>query len=223
MMVAAAQSAASSSNLQAWSVVAVEQQQRKERLALLAGDQEHIRACPLFLVWLADLSRLAGMAHERGIPHGALDYSEMFVLAVIDAALAAQNAVVAAESLGLGTVYIGGIRNHPLDVAAELMLPRRTFAVFGVCVGWPDPERPALVKPRLSQRAALHRETYDVDGQAQAVADYSATMAAFYAGEEMGGNHDWAQRSSRRVSGPQSLSGRDTLTASLRELGFELR
>ncbi|HMP42460.1 MAG TPA: NADPH-dependent oxidoreductase, partial [Roseiflexaceae bacterium] len=159
-LIAAAQSAATSSNLQTWSVVAVEQADRKERLSLLAGDQAHIRACPLFLVWLADLSRLERVASQRELPHAALDYTEMFLLAAIDATLAAQNAVVAAESLGLGTVYIGGIRNRPLDVAAELNLPPRVFPVFGLCVGWPDPERPAVPKPRLPQAAVLHHESY---------------------------------------------------------------
>ena len=58
MLVAAAQSASTSSNLQAWSLVAVEDSARKARLAELVGNQAHVRAAPLFLVWLADLARL---------------------------------------------------------------------------------------------------------------------------------------------------------------------
>lgn len=222
-LVAAAQSAPTSSNLQAWSVVAVEDGARKERLAALAGDQAHIRDCPLFLVWLADLARLARVAEGRGLPHAGLDYTELLLLAVIDAALAAQNAVVAAESLGLGTVYIGGIRNRPPDVAAELCLPQRVFPVFGLCVGWPDPAKPASVKPRLGQDAVLHREIYAPEAQDAAVSRYNATMAAFYRAQNMPVEGDWAQHSARRVAGPQSLSGRHTLRDALRQLGFELR
>ncbi|MBC8076718.1 MAG: NADPH-dependent oxidoreductase [Chloroflexales bacterium] len=221
-LVAAAQSASTSSNLQAWSVVAVEERERKARLAQLAGDQEHIRSCPLFLVWLADLSRLARVAAARDMPQAALDYTELLLLAVIDAALAAQNAVVAAEALGLGTVYIGGIRNRPLDVAAELALPPRVLPVFGLCVGWPDIARPAAVKPRLPQEAVLHRETYAVEPQDAAVARYNETMASFYRQQQMRADGDWAQHSARRVAGPQSLSGRHTLRETLRQLGFEL-
>ena len=103
-IVAAAQSAASSSNLHAWSVVAVRDPARKARLAELAGDQDHIRQAPLLLVWLADLARLDDVATRVGESAAALDYLEMFQVGVIDAALAAQNAVTAAESLGLGTV-----------------------------------------------------------------------------------------------------------------------
>jgi nitroreductase len=222
-LVAAAQSAATSSNLQTWSVVAIEDQARKERLAHLAGDQAHIRDCPLFLVWLADLSRLARVAAAQGIPAGGLDYTEMFILGVIDAALAAQNAVVAAESLGLGTVYIGGIRNHPLDVASELQLPPRIFPVFGLCVGWPDPAQPAAVKPRLPQEAVLHHERYTSDAEQGAVDRYSATMAAFYAEQRMRVGGDWAEHSAKRVAGPHTLSGRDTIRSAIEQLGFELR
>ncbi len=73
LLVASAQSAATSSNLQTWSVIAVEDSQRKEELASLASNQAHIRQCPLFLVWLADLARLAYIAESRGISHDGLD------------------------------------------------------------------------------------------------------------------------------------------------------
>lgn len=62
MLVAAGQSAASSSNVQAWSVIAVRDPARKARLSVLAGNQEHIRRCPLLLLWVADLARLDRIA-----------------------------------------------------------------------------------------------------------------------------------------------------------------
>ncbi len=222
LLVAAAQSASSSSNLQAWSVVAVADPDRKARLAHLAGDQAHIRQAPLFLVWLADLSRLARAAESRGLPHAALDYTEMFLLAAVDAALAAQNAAVAAESLGMGVVYIGALRNRPEQVAAELGLPPGAFAVFGMCVGYPADDS-AAVKPRLPQAAVLHREVYDASGEPAALAAYSQAMAGFYAEQQMQVRGDWVEHSARRVAGPETLSGRDTLRASLERLGFPLK
>jgi nitroreductase len=221
-LVSAAQSASTSSNLQAWSVVAVESPARRERLSMLAGDQAHIRQAPLFLVWLADLARLARVAESRDLPHAALDYTEMFLLAVIDAALAAQNAAVAAESLGMGVVYIGGMRNHPEDVAAELRLPPGTFAVFGMCVGYPATES-AAIKPRLGQAAVLHREVYDSAAEPAALDAYNQAMSDFYAQQEMNVRGDWAEHSARRVGGPQTLSGRATLRASIERLGFPLK
>lgn len=221
-LVAAAQSASSSSNLQAWSVVAVEEAAHKERLARMAGGQPHVRAAPLFLVWLADLSRIESQARRLGVQPQGLDYLEALLIGVIDAALAAQNAVLALESLGMACVYIGGIRNAPDAVAADLALPPRVFPVFGMCVGYPDPDRPAAVKPRLPQDAVLHRERYDAAAQDEAVARYDATMAGFYAAQGMPASV-WSERSVRRVGTPESLHGRERLVAVLKSLGFALR
>ena len=222
ILIATAQSAATSSNLQTWSVVAVEEPTRKEQLSQLAGNQAHIRQCPLFLVWLADLARLTHVAESRGLSHEGLDYLEMFVMATVDAALAAQNAALAAESLGLGTVYIGAMRNHPEEVAALLGLPPHVFAVFGLCVGYPDPDNEAAIKPRLPQSAVLHRETYNL-AQEEAIADYNEVMKAFYLEQQMNVPGDWSEHSVKRVASPQSLSGRDRLRQALQNLGFELR
>jgi nitroreductase len=224
-LITAAQSAPSSSNLQAWSVVAVEETERKSRLSALAGGQKHIAQCPLFLVWLADLARLERAAQKRGLSHEGLDYTELFVVAVIDAALAAQNALVAAESLGLGTVYIGAIRNKPLDVATELALPARVFPLFGLCVGFADPARAtAEIKPRLPQAAVLHRERYappqTVDA---AVQNYDDIMMAFYEDQKMKSVGAWSEHSAHRIAGPHSLTGRHVLRDALLAQGFPLR
>ena len=223
LLVAAAQSAATSSNLQTWSVVAVEHSERKDELARLAGNQQHIRQCPLFLVWLADLARLTHVAESRGLPHDGLDYLEMFFTATVDATLAAQNATIAAESLELGTVYIGGIRNHPEEVAAVLKLPPHLFAVFGMCVGYADPTQPAAIKPRLPQSAVLHRETYSLEPQDEAIAQYNQVMKSFYADQQMNVAGDWADHSAKRIGSAAALSGRDRLRAALNNLGFSLK
>lgn len=223
LLLAAAQSASTSSNLQTWSVVAVEDAGRKARLARLAGEQQHVRDCPLFLVWLADLARLGALGQARGLPHAGLDTLELLLVAVIDAALAAQNAAVAAEAQGLGVVYIGGMRNQPLAVAEELGLPARCFAVFGMCVGHPDPAQPAHVKPRLPQPAVLHHERYDGASHTQASSTYVDVMSDFYREQGMTTQGDWVQHSLHRVRGPEALQGRDQLAQALRQRGFEAR
>lgn len=219
-LVAAAQSAATSSNLQAWSVVAVQDPDRKARLSVLAGDQAHIRDAPLFLLWIADLSRALILAEGQNKTLPTADYLEMFLVAVIDAALAAQNAAVAAESLGLGTVYIGGMRNHPVEAAAELNLPPGAFVAFGLCVGHPDPARPASVKPRLPQSAVLHLERYDPAASTD-VAAYDADLQAFQHGQAMK-PQGWSDLVMKRMGRIEAMSGRHTLRDSLNGLGFRL-
>ncbi|MCB1889513.1 MAG: nitroreductase family protein [Rhodocyclaceae bacterium] len=222
-IVAAAQSAATSSNLHAWSVVAVRDPERKAALAECAGGQAHVREAPLQLVWLADLSRLHRVAEGCDRPDAALDYTEMFLVAAIDAALAAQNAAAAAESLGLSLVYIGGMRNRPEEVARLLGLPPRVFAVFGMCLGYEDTARPAAIKPRPPQPVVLHHETYSEAQQAAPLASYDQAMARFYESQGMAVRGTWSVHSAKRVAGAEALTGRDRLVEALHNLGFALK
>jgi len=222
-LVAAAQSAPSSSNLQLWSVIAVEDAGRKARLARVAGGQTHIEQAPLFLVWIADLSRADRMAAARGRKMEGCDYLESFVVAAIDAALAAQNAATAAESLGLGTCYVGALRNDPERVAAELGLPPRAMAVFGMCVGREDPARASAVKPRLPQQAVAFRERYAPHpAETELIEKYDAALAAFSRAQGMG-DVDWSSRLIARMGSVKGLNGRERMRAMMQALGFELR
>ncbi|WP_085317885.1 nitroreductase family protein [Derxia lacustris] len=217
--IAAAQSAATSSNLQVWSVVAVEAPETKAKFADWTGGQKHIADCPTFLVWLADLARLRQCAERAAAPSAGLDYLEMLLVGVIDAALAAQNASAAFESMGLGTVYIGGIRNHVDKVAAELALPPLVTPVFGLCVG--KPAKAGAVKPRLPQPAVLHRERYSLEAQLPEIDAYDATMQAFYTSQGMKA-HQWTPHSIKRIADAAALTGRDVLAEKLRGFGFKL-
>ncbi|WP_249730095.1 MULTISPECIES: NADPH-dependent oxidoreductase [unclassified Chelatococcus] len=220
-LVAAAQSASSSSNLQTWSVVSVTDPARKSRLARLSANQNAIDEAPLLLVWLADLSRLQRIGDECGHAVDGLAYLEMVFVAIVDAALAAQNALVAAESLGLGGVYIGAMRNKPVEVAAELGLPPQAFAVFGLCVGYPDPARASGVKPRLPPDVVLHREQYGSAAR-NYVAEYDETLQSFQREQAMA-QMPWSARVLQRVGGAGSLSGRDRIRTALDALGFGLK
>lgn len=184
------------------------------------GGQAHIRQAPLFLVWLADLSRANAIAEAAGQGREALDYLESLVVSVVDVALAAQNAVVALESLGLGSVYIGAIRNQPEAVAAELGLPPLVLPVFGLCVGHADLTKPGQVKPRLPQAAVLHRETYST-AQEAAVSAYDETLGDFQRSQDLP-TTGWKQTVVNRVSNVRMLHGRERLREALQTFGFRL-
>ena len=224
LLTAAAQSAPSSSNLQAWSAIAVQDPARRQRLAALVGNQKQVLEAPLFIAWLVDLSRLQRLATGRGRQLDGIDYLDTFLMAVIDAALAAQNALNAAESLGLGTVYIGALRNQPEAVAAELGIRPGdgVYPVFGLCVGVPDPARPSSVKPRLPQAAVLYREQYAPAPVEQEVGGYDAAMRAFYASQGLA-PAAWSEHSMARLRSADDLKGRHRLKQALAGLGFALR
>ncbi|HEY5895823.1 MAG TPA: NADPH-dependent oxidoreductase [Chthoniobacterales bacterium] len=221
LLISVAQSASTSSNLQAWSVVAVEEKDHKARLAAHCGNQKHILEAPLFLAWIVDLARLRRVAQNAGSSSDGLDFLETFLIGVIDAALAAQNVVAAAESLGLGTVYIGALRNHPEKVAAELRLPTETFPIFGLIVGKPDPTRPSAIKPRLPQPAVLHREYYQVEPQDDAVALYDEIIGAFYAEQKLP-QQQWTRHTANRIKAAESLGSRVRLREAISNLGFQI-
>ncbi|MDE1149891.1 MAG: NADPH-dependent oxidoreductase [Azospirillaceae bacterium] len=221
-LVAAAQSAPTSSNLQAWSVVAVTDPARKARFAALSQNQAHIEQAPLFLIWLADLSRLDALGKARAGEAEGLDYLETLIVGVTDATMAAQNAVVAAESLGLGTVYIGALRNRTEEVVAELNLPPKVLPLFGLCVGYPDPAKATGVKPRLPQGVVLHHDRYGTQDQWPAITAYDGHVRAFYTAQGITAP-DWSDTVVNRVRGPAALTGRHRLRQILVDLGFPLR
>lgn len=219
--VAAAQSAPTSSNLQLWDLIVVEDSERKARINAVSGNQQHIADAPVLLVWVANLARLRTIASDRGVASEGLNYFESFLLGTIDAALAAQNALVALESLGLGACYIGALRNHPDRVAAELGLPPEAAAIFGMTVGIPDPEAPASVKPRLPQRVIVHREQYSAASRPD-FDTYDAILHGFQAEQSMPGI-DWTELAARRVADAKALRNRDLLRSILEARGFQLK
>jgi FMN reductase (NADPH) len=217
-IVAAGQRASTSSNLQAYSVIAVTAAERRASLAELCGDQDAIRQAPVFLAWCADLSRLDRVCQMRGYEQVAA-HVESFVVAVVDAALLMQNAALAAESLGLGMCYIGAIRNHPAEVIEFLELPRLVFPISGMTLGWPAVQ--PRIRPRLPLEAVLHWEAYDTAGEEEALAAYDRAMVAtgIYDGRQVPApgrdgemeDYGWTEHSARRVSQPVRVRLRQVL------------
>ncbi|GAB4485832.1 MAG: NADPH-dependent oxidoreductase [Anaerolineales bacterium] len=224
VVVGAAQRGSTSSNLQAYSVIAVSDSAKRAELAHLCGDQKHVAEAPLFLAWCADLARLERAAELRGLQQESA-YVESFLTAAMDAAIAAQTAALAAEALGLGICYIGGLRNHPREVIDLLHLPRLVFPLFGMTLGWP--QKAPRPRPRLPQSAVLHWESYNAE-QDSALQAYDREMAAsgIYQNRQVESpnrpgemeNYGWLEHSARRVSQPARVFLREIL----REQGFLL-
>lgn len=177
-MVQVAQHAASSHFVQAYSVVYVTDESLKAQLAELSGNR-HVKDCAAFFVCCADLKRLEIACEKHGteIKH---DTTENFIVATVDVSLFAQNLALAAESLGYGICYIGGIRNNPEEVSDILHLPDKVYPVFGMTVGVPDESH--AVKPRLPVEAILHENAYDENKYDELLAEYDQTTNEYYKG-----------------------------------------
>ena len=149
-------------SVQTWSVVVAEQEARKARLSEFAGAPAHIniKQAPLFLLFLSDLSRAERLAREVGRPHTGLHFLETFPVSVIDAGLAAQNAVVALESLDLGAVISAQCETRrmkrPRNSACRPMLRQYSVSVSGVPI--------RLLRPRSSRVCPAHGSSRDLPG-----------------------------------------------------------
>lgn len=204
-IIRAAQMASSSSNMQAYSVIRVSDPAKRKRLAEAAGGQIYVEQCPLFLVWCADLHRLRTASAMHGtVNDDAFSTTENWIVATVDAALAAQNAALAAESMGLGIVYIGGIRNQLAAVSELLELPPYVYPVFGMCIGFPDEE--PILRPRLPQEAIVHENRYDSGACEETIRRYDADMRAYML-ERTGGKRSsaWSEDMAAKLAQPNRL------------------
>jgi nitroreductase len=185
------QAAATSSNIQATTVIRIRDAGKRERLAELAGGQSYVAAAGAFLVFCADLHRPRLACERQG---GSLDggMTEEFIVATVDVALAAQNCAVAAESLGLGICYIGGLRNNPQGVADLLELPEAVYPVFGMCLGYPDQD--PEIKPRLPLALVLQEDRYQDAGALAGIERYDAQLRDYYRHRSGGQkNSSWSE------------------------------
>ena len=176
-IVSAGQAAPTSSFIQACTVIQVDDPADREQLAEWAGNQAYVAAAARFLVVCADMQRhrLACSMHDQPMQSG---FTEQFITATVDCGLFAQNMLVAAESLGLGVVFIGGLRNRIDKVADLLGLPELVYPAFGMCLGHPaqDPE----TKPRLPLPVVLKQGRYDDGADAQRIAEYDEQVRDYY-------------------------------------------
>ena len=227
-MVAAAQSASNSSNLNQWSVVAVTNPKLKAEFAQVSRKgskvgmgNPFIEEAPVLLLWVADMHRNNELTKQENKGNQVLAYTDAVLMASIDTALAAQNAAVAAEGMGLGVVFLGIMRNNSQEIADLLGLPDYAYVVFGMAVGKPDPERRSDIRPRLSQKAVLHYNRYDQDAWADSIADYEQTFKAFRDRNNMKPKL-WKDAVVFSTSDMDFMDGRENLRQTLEARGLKL-
>ena len=174
--VTAGQAASSSSFVQVTSVVQVNSPLTRAALAEASGGQKYVQSAATFLVFCADLQRNQQIC-QRQQQQMPIGFTEHTLIASIDTALFAQNVLLAAQSLGLGGVFIGGLRNQPETVTQLLNLPQQVFPIFGLCLGYLD-QNPSQ-KPRLPLSMVLHQDHYSNQGL-EKLASYDTQIGDYY-------------------------------------------
>lgn len=200
-IVTSAQAASTSSYIQAYSIIGVTDEKIKEQLVDVTGGQKYVLDNGHFFVFCADLYRHEVIGEmEKSEVTESIESTEKFMVAVIDAALAAQNAVIAAESMGLGICYIGGIRNNLQEVEKLLKIPNRVVPLFGIAVG--HPARETSKKPRLPMEHIYSENEYpqDMSEYKQQLEAYNDVISSYYHERTKGRRNDtWTAQISQML------------------------
>ncbi len=182
-------------NMMLYSIIEVDDQALKDRLAETCDHQPFIAKAPWVLLFVADLQKwmdlfaASGLDRLDGVPHGVTPGPGELMLACCDAVIAAQNAVIAAESLGIGSCYIGDILELGETHAELLHLPRYTFPVTMLCLGRPK-ARPHIVE--RYEKHVVHRNGYHRLSDAE-LREASGDLDRLYGAPGFGGYDNYAQ------------------------------
>lgn len=176
-IVKSAQSMPNSINGQQTSVIVVRDKKKKEKLAELVGNQEYVAKAPVFLVFVMDFYRTYLAGEKTGLKQTIHEDIEGILAGSVDVGIALGASVIAAESLGLGTVPIGGIRKNPEEVIELLGLPKYTFPMVGLVIGYPADE--SHKKPRIPFNSFKHNESYNAKIVEESIDIYDEQMSKY--------------------------------------------
>lgn len=163
-------------NGQMYSIIVVKDREIREKMVALNPGNPHMLHSSVLLVFVADLKRTKKVAEHYGVDYPVNEGLDPLITAVTDAALALENAVIATEALGLGSVVVGSIRKDIAEVSELLNLPEYVLPIAGLSIGKPNVEMRS--KPRLPEEAVIHYDTYQ-DYDYQLIEDYDDTMEKF--------------------------------------------
>lgn len=156
----AAMAAPTAGNQQLYTILDITDQRLKEDLAVTCDNQPFIAKAKMVLIFLADAQKWPDAFVEGGCVPRAPGTGDL-ILAVTDAAIAAQNAVVAAESLGIGSCYIGDIMELCERHRQLLNLPEFVFPAAMLVFGYPTKQQMERQKPeRCDLKHIVHENGY---------------------------------------------------------------
>ncbi len=177
-LIQTAQMAASSHFVQAYSVIWVTDEEKKQKLGELSKNDFQFTTAGASFLFCVDFKRLQKAGQKHGVEIVA-DTVENVLVGVADVAIFAQNFVIAAEAEGYGICYIGGARNNPAEISELFNLPEYVFPLFAMTIGTPTKRNET--KPRLPVDAILHENGYDVDKYDSLLDEYDSIMENYYA------------------------------------------
>lgn len=160
LILTSAVQAPTAGNQQLYTILDVTDQKLKEKLAVTCDNQPFIAEADMVLIFVADCQKWYEGFKDVGANPRNPGVGDL-MLAVTDASIAAQNAVVAAESLGIGSCYIGDIMENAELHKEILQLPEYAFPAVMLVFGYPTKQQMYREKPeRVKLLHVVHENTY---------------------------------------------------------------
>jgi len=161
-IVEAGQRAPTACGMQTYSFVLITDLSVREMLFKAIGRQKCMEQAPAWIIICADMARQLELFKTLNVK---TDFGPLgkFIPSVIDASLAAENMILAAECLGLGTVFIGSIWDAMKKVATILQVPKDVLPILLMCIGYADETPPK--RPRWPLKAVFHENCYTMPSQ----------------------------------------------------------
>lgn len=215
LILKAAFRAPTAGNMMLYSIIEITDQALKEKLADTCDHQPFIAKAPLALIFLADYQRWYDYFVHSGTMEACRKAGKEFLvpeegdlmLACCDALIAAQTAVVAAESLGIGSCYIGDILEQYETHRDLLELPRYVLPITMVCFGKPaSTEKKGAWQPRYDRKYILHANRYhrlqpdEVEEMERPLREAYFPSGKFPAGSENMAQHNYNRKFSAEFS-----------------------
>lgn len=167
-------------NGQQFSVIEIDDQQLKEKLAEIVG-QKQLKTSARVFAFLSDFNKIAVAAKAKGIDNPSFENTaDGLIVGTVDAALAMMSAIVAAESRGLGTCPIGYARTvDPARISEILGLPQGVYLVCALAVGVPS-EMPDK-HPKQPEDLVIFKNRYGTPDMADKLMAYDSSVAEYNA------------------------------------------
>lgn len=211
---------ATSTGMQASSIIRVTNPDMKKKIAEICN-QEYVARVTELLIFIVDQYRNNQIAKEKNCFVETAGDMDRFFAAFTDACIMAQNIVIAAESMGLGTVYLGSILNDSERICELLKLPKLTFPVIGLGLGYPN-QNPQI-KPRMEMKLRFFENTYKVfESYLDQLEEYDKEMRTYYDLREPGKRADsFSNQVVTRLN--QRIPKRQEILNVIRKQGFDLK
>lgn len=206
-LLCAAQQAPSWMNGQHYSIIRITDPAQRAAVGALYPNNPQLISASECWIFVGDLHRMKLSSEAYGGSFEGASGTESLLVMGIDAALAAENAAVAAESLGYGTCFVGSVRQKADELIQLLQLPKYTFPLFALVMGKATVEM--QIKPRLPQTAVCFENVYHTEVSEDLV-DYEQTMSAFGEARE---KFPWREKFSRYYHQTPLAENRETWIA----------